>query len=171
MPWHLPKQQRQGLDLVRCPKVYTYHMHQTPDRAHSKRGAKLCRTDVLQAVLEGAADLFCSVACEAAYALRAGGSALRRSLFRLERGRCQACHLDCHALVTRLRCTHSAVALCLEVQPSWFAISLTQHPFTSRCPGLGCWLHDYVGLPSCSCSANGQNGMGAAVCEGPVAIL
>lgn len=58
-----------------------------------------------QAVLEGAADLFCSVACEAAYALRAGGSALRRSLFRLERGRCQACRLDCHALVTRLRCT------------------------------------------------------------------
>lgn len=57
-----------------------------------------------QAVLEGAVDLFCGIPCEAAYALRSGGSGLRRALFRLERGRCQLCHLDCHDLIARLRC-------------------------------------------------------------------
>ncbi len=57
-----------------------------------------------QAVLEGAADVFCGAPCEAAYALRAGGGALRRALFRLERGRCQICRLDTANLLARLRC-------------------------------------------------------------------
>lgn len=56
-----------------------------------------------QAVLEGARDLFCSPDCEARWVLRSSGGALRRALFKLERGVCQACRLDCHALVGRLR--------------------------------------------------------------------
>uniref|UniRef100_A0A1D2A8V2 DNA annealing helicase and endonuclease ZRANB3 n=1 Tax=Auxenochlorella protothecoides TaxID=3075 RepID=A0A1D2A8V2_AUXPR len=49
--------------------------------------------------------LFCSGACEAAFALKRSGGAIRRALFRLERGVCTnpQCKLDCHALVTRLQ--------------------------------------------------------------------
>ncbi|KAK9843831.1 hypothetical protein WJX81_008228 [Elliptochloris bilobata] len=55
------------------------------------------------AVLDGAGALFCGPACEAAWCLRSSGGALRRALFRLERGVCQICRLDCHALLQRLR--------------------------------------------------------------------
>ena len=60
-------------------------------------------TGTAQVVLQGAGDLFCSAACETLYAVRAGGGGLRRALYRLERGVCQQCRCDCHALVERLR--------------------------------------------------------------------
>ena len=58
----------------------------------------------VQEELQGAGDLFCSAACETLYAVRAGGGGLRRALYRLERGVCQQCGSNCHALVERLRC-------------------------------------------------------------------
>jgi hypothetical protein len=75
------------------------------------------RSHFAQAVLEGAIDLFCSVDCENAYSIKSSGGALRRALFRLERGRCRLCKLDCHELVTRLRCAAASCALhCLVVR-------------------------------------------------------
>ncbi len=41
--------------------------------------------------------------CETKYGLARGGGAIRRALFRLERGVCVKCGADCHALVQRLR--------------------------------------------------------------------
>lgn len=41
------------------------------------------------AVLNGPLDLFCSGACEGGYYVRMGGGAIRRALFKLERGVCQ----------------------------------------------------------------------------------
>ncbi|KAK9812930.1 hypothetical protein WJX72_005929 [[Myrmecia] bisecta] len=55
------------------------------------------------AVLHSAVDLFCGPACEARFCMRSGGGALRRAVFRLERGVCTLCKLDCHDLVQRLR--------------------------------------------------------------------
>ena len=54
-------------------------------------------------VLEGAASLFCGPDCEGKWVLRSSGGGLRRALFKLERGVCQLCKLDCAALVSRLR--------------------------------------------------------------------
>ena len=48
-------------------------------------------------------DLFCSPVCEQRWSVRHSGGNLRRMLFRLERGVCVQCGLDCHALVTSLR--------------------------------------------------------------------
>uniref|UniRef100_A0A0G4FCQ1 Helicase ATP-binding domain-containing protein n=1 Tax=Chromera velia CCMP2878 TaxID=1169474 RepID=A0A0G4FCQ1_9ALVE len=48
-------------------------------------------------------DLFCSGACRAEFfAARSAGS-IRRQLFQLEKGVCNKCGLDCHALVQALR--------------------------------------------------------------------
>ncbi|KAL0027354.1 hypothetical protein WJX79_003195 [Trebouxia sp. C0005] len=55
------------------------------------------------AVLEGAMDLFCGADCEGKFCTRSSGGALRRALFRLERGVCTCCGLDCHALVNKVR--------------------------------------------------------------------
>lgn len=44
-----------------------------------------------------------SVECEAKHALRSSGGAIRRALFRVERGVCVKCKADCHGLVERLR--------------------------------------------------------------------
>lgn len=46
---------------------------------------------------------FCSGVCEVSYGVKTSRSALRRELFQLERGVCQMCKLDCHALVKSLR--------------------------------------------------------------------
>ncbi len=54
-------------------------------------------------MLDGAGALFCGPECEGAWCLRSSGGALRRALFRLERGVCQLCRLDSHALLQRLR--------------------------------------------------------------------
>jgi hypothetical protein len=54
-------------------------------------------------ILEGCVDLFCSIDCERAHYLGASGAAVRRQLFRLERGVCVLCGLDAHALAARLR--------------------------------------------------------------------
>ncbi|KAL4428086.1 hypothetical protein ABPG75_002175 [Micractinium tetrahymenae] len=54
-------------------------------------------------VLDGMTLLFCSGECEGRFALKSNGSAYRRALFRLERGVCVKCRLDCHALVKRLQ--------------------------------------------------------------------
>jgi len=40
--------------------------------------------------------------CEGRFALKSNGSAYRRALFKLERGICVSCRLDCHPLVKRL---------------------------------------------------------------------
>ena len=45
----------------------------------------------------------CSLECETKYGLARGGGAIRRALFRLERGVCVKCGADCHALVQRLQ--------------------------------------------------------------------
>lgn len=45
----------------------------------------------------------CSGDCESRFALKSNGAAYRRALFRLERGVCVACRLDCHSLVKRLQ--------------------------------------------------------------------
>ena len=44
-----------------------------------------------------------SVECESKYALRSSGGAIRRALFRVERGVCVKCRADCRGLVERLR--------------------------------------------------------------------
>lgn len=59
----------------------------------------------MQIVLRGAGELFCGVECERRYSVRAGGGALRRALYALERGVCQLCRLDCKHLLERLRWT------------------------------------------------------------------
>ena len=41
--------------------------------------------------------------CEGRFALKSNGSAYRRALFKLERGVCVSCKLDCHTLVKRLQ--------------------------------------------------------------------
>lgn len=45
----------------------------------------------------------CSAQCEARFALKCNGSAYRHALFKLERGVCVTCKLDCHDLVRRLQ--------------------------------------------------------------------
>ena len=45
----------------------------------------------------------CRPECEAKFCLRSSGGALRRALFKLERGVCVLCKLDCHDLVKRVR--------------------------------------------------------------------
>ncbi|WIA10259.1 hypothetical protein OEZ85_010458 [Tetradesmus obliquus] len=55
------------------------------------------------AVLQGSLDLFCSLDCERLFFIKNSSSGIRRALFRLERGVCQACRLDCHALVQQLQ--------------------------------------------------------------------
>ncbi|GFR52846.1 hypothetical protein Agub_g15475, partial [Astrephomene gubernaculifera] len=47
--------------------------------------------------------LFCDPACETRYYVKASGSALRRTLARLEHGVCQMCGLDCANLVRQLQ--------------------------------------------------------------------
>lgn len=47
--------------------------------------------------------LFCGGRCDALHAARTSASAARAALFRVERGVCCACGLDCHALVRDLR--------------------------------------------------------------------
>lgn len=59
-----------------------------------------------QATLQGAGLLFCSPKCEGEYIMAAGGSALRRKLRDLERGRCSICKLDCLQILKSLRCAH-----------------------------------------------------------------
>ncbi|GAB4813573.1 hypothetical protein N2152v2_000619 [Parachlorella kessleri] len=56
-----------------------------------------------EAVLQGMRLLFCSGQCEARFDLKCNGSAYRRALFKLERGVCVLCKLDCHDLVRRLQ--------------------------------------------------------------------
>eukprot|EP00775_Hariotina_reticulata_P011000 gene11000-11154_t len=55
------------------------------------------------AVLQGGLDLFCSLDCERQYHMTNSSSGLRRGLFKLERGVCQMCRLDCHQLVQQLQ--------------------------------------------------------------------
>lgn len=57
----------------------------------------------VQAVLDGASALFCGSECANYFTLRSSGRALRSELFRLERGVCQMCKLDCHKLYKSLK--------------------------------------------------------------------
>ena len=41
--------------------------------------------------------------CEGRFGLKSNGSAYRRALFKLERGVCVTCRLDCHTLVKRMQ--------------------------------------------------------------------
>jgi len=61
----------------------------------------------LQAVLQGGSLLFCGPGCEDKYCLRSSSGAMRKALFRLERGVCQMCKLDCHALLQSLRLVYT----------------------------------------------------------------
>lgn len=56
------------------------------------------------APLTSTATLFCSGKCEEQHKIRTNASSYRRALFRLERGICTSCNVDCHLLVKRLRC-------------------------------------------------------------------
>ena len=44
-----------------------------------------------------------SVQCESKYALQTSGGAIRRALFKVERGVCVRCKADCRGLVQRLQ--------------------------------------------------------------------
>ncbi len=44
-----------------------------------------------------------SVQCDSKYALQTSGGAIRRALFKVERGVCVRCKADCYRLVQRLR--------------------------------------------------------------------
>eukprot|EP00884_Botryococcus_braunii_P002065 jgi/Botrbrau1/1185/Bobra.0162s0066.1 len=84
--------------------------YQQPFRSDTERLCIMCCTPVTscrapyEVLLIGAANLFCSAECEKKYCLQANRGAMRRALFKLERGICQMCRLDCHALVQALRC-------------------------------------------------------------------
>ncbi|PSC75396.1 DNA annealing helicase and endonuclease ZRANB3 [Micractinium conductrix] len=56
-----------------------------------------------EALLDGMTLLFCGGECERRFGLKSNGSAYRRAVFKLERGVCVACKLDCHKLVKRLQ--------------------------------------------------------------------
>ena len=45
----------------------------------------------------------CRAECEGKFCFRSSGGALRRALFKLERGVCTQCGLDCHDLVNKVR--------------------------------------------------------------------
>jgi hypothetical protein len=62
------------------------------------------------AVLDNGYDLFCSLDCERDYYITSNSGAIRRSLFKLERGVCQLCHVDCHALVAQLQVGRAPLA-------------------------------------------------------------
>ncbi|XP_015071058.1 DNA annealing helicase and endonuclease ZRANB3 [Solanum pennellii] len=48
-------------------------------------------------------DLFCSLNCCEEYHLRTNNRSIRNALFKIERGICTKCQLDCHKLVERIR--------------------------------------------------------------------
>ena len=52
---------------------------------------------------EIACDRFCSHLCKEAYQACASSSAVRRQLYELERGVCQLCQVDAHALYVRVK--------------------------------------------------------------------
>ena len=94
-----------------CPNWsgVTAEMPSLPD-LHPDLKTRDCKTwrcfnprHVLQAVLDGAAALFCTPACEKKYCMRSSNRLIRKELFKHERGVCQKCGLDCHNLIRDLR--------------------------------------------------------------------
>ncbi|PRW44334.1 DNA annealing helicase and endonuclease ZRANB3 [Chlorella sorokiniana] len=86
----------------------TYQQPFLPDGARlcincAKRVPGAAAAQPAETVLEGMTNLFCSGECEGRFALKSNGSAYRRALFKLERGICVSCRLDCHTLVKRLQ--------------------------------------------------------------------
>ena len=49
-------------------------------------------------------DLFCSKDCFEYHVQSRSGKTLRMAVFERDRGVCEKCHLDCHALVSRIKC-------------------------------------------------------------------
>ena len=92
--------------------LYKQAFKQVTERLCITCGSAVSCNLPVEAILDGAMHLFCGVECETNFCIRANSGAMRRALFRLERGICQTCKLDCHALVGRIRCT--LCALCAE---------------------------------------------------------
>lgn len=55
---------------------------------------------------------YCRGPCEARFALKCNGGAYRRALFKLERGVCVLCKLDCDDLVRRLQAVERGTHKC-----------------------------------------------------------
>ena len=62
-----------------------------------------CEASGPSEVLPGPSALFCSSECEGDWRVATSPAAARRALFRLEKGVCQECGLDCEALLRRLQ--------------------------------------------------------------------
>ncbi|KAK9866369.1 hypothetical protein WJX84_005962 [Apatococcus fuscideae] len=83
--------------------LYKQAFKQVTERLCITCGSAVSCNLPVEAILDGAMHLFCGVECETNFCIRANSGAMRRALFRLERGICQTCKLDCHALVGRIR--------------------------------------------------------------------
>ncbi|KAJ7564591.1 hypothetical protein O6H91_02G024600 [Diphasiastrum complanatum] len=91
--------------LKSLPGVQTVHTLQ----AWTIDGRPLCK--LCQTPCEGSRskfpkfmeDLFCKVSCFNEYQLKTSQRYLREELFKIERGVCVKCQLDCHGLVERIR--------------------------------------------------------------------
>lgn len=94
---------------VRVRGALNAKAHQQPFSAAHERLCLHCLRPVPdcpkppEAELSSPVYLFCSGRCEVNFSVKSSGSALRRELFKLEKGRCQMCCLDCDGLVRRLR--------------------------------------------------------------------
>lgn len=100
---------------VRIPMHHTVVTYKQPFGPAGLRLCLLCIKPTPQqppadAVLASCMELFCGPACESSYYLKASSGSIRRALFKLERGVCQACGLDCHALVVQLQATRRGTA-------------------------------------------------------------
>ncbi|KAK9844937.1 hypothetical protein WJX74_008894 [Apatococcus lobatus] len=93
---------------VLYPRIGKSSLYKQAFRSSKERLCITCGSAVscslpAETVLEGAMHLFCGVECETNFCIRANSGAMRRALFKLERGVCQTCRLNCHALVGRIR--------------------------------------------------------------------
>jgi len=75
------------------------------------------------APLDGCAHLFCGLPCERSYFLKTGSGPIRRELFRLERGVCTLCRLDCHGLLQQLQAIRRRARTALRCRSSLFPLS------------------------------------------------
>lgn len=64
-------------------------------------------------------DLFCSKECFENHIQSKSSSSLRMAVFDRDRGVCEKCHLDCHALVSRIKCLkpHQRIPIVEQLAP------------------------------------------------------
>eukprot|EP00803_Ostreobium_quekettii_P008937 evm.model.scf_153.2 EVM.evm.TU.scf_153.2 scf_153:8261-20215(-) len=93
-------------------KVHGALNSKTCQQAFDANGGRLCLNCVKpirdrcvppEAELPSAMFLFCSGQCEVDFSVKSSVRGMRRELFKLERGVCQMCRLDCHGLVKTLQ--------------------------------------------------------------------